>query len=414
MQAGPPPERRPGEPGIDILFVGYGDWHLWSWDGFRTRSAQLCRFLARSSRVARVFVLNEPVYLRTARAGLSLPRREKLRALPLVGGVRKARGNEKVYLADPPKWLVGPEGFKKPFYVRLVRRGLHKLASRPVLWVANVHKAYLMDEVDAVLRVFDAIDDWEAVEEYARFAERIRRGYELVLERADLIYTVSRPLSEKFASARTPEVHHLPNAVDLDLFSEPAPPPAVRRQERRGRRKVLCYVGVISERFDPEQVERVARDWPDCSIRITGPVSAGAERAFERVRSLPNVQWQGLVHHSAVPAVLREADVLLIPHRESRLSLSMDPLKLYEYLTTGLPIVTTPVPPSDAFRRWVYIGSGQGFSSRVGEALRETDSAEAQSLWEGRIQEARRHGWEARVEQILSDLERLLERPGYR
>lgn len=407
----PPPEPGLVEPGIDILFVGYGDWHLWSWDGFRTRSAQLCRFLSRSPRVSRLFVLNEAIYLRTARAGLSLPRKQRLRALPLLGGFQRAPGQDKVFLVDPPKWLAGPEWFKRPYYVRLLRTGLRKLASRPVLWIANVHKAYLMTEIDAGLRVFDAIDDWESVAEYGKFAERIRHGYGLVRERADLIYTVSRYLGEKFAAARTREVHHLPNGVDLELFSEPAPPPVVRRKERRGRHRVLSYVGVISERFDPDTVERVAGDWPDCSIRLIGPVAAGAEGALERVRSMPNVQWQGLVHHSQVPSILREADVLLIPHRQTRLSLSMDPLKLYEYLTTGLPIVTTPVPPSDTFADWVYIGSGEGFSKRVGEALGEVDLPRAATLWEGRIREARRHGWEARVDRILSDLERLLKKP---
>jgi len=395
-----------GPAPLDILFVGYGDWHLWNWDGFRTRSAQLCRFLARSDRVGRLFVLNEPIYLRRSQPGFSVPRWDRFRKLPLRGGAR--RTEEQVVLLDPSRFLAGPDWLKRPYVVRMLRRELEKWKSRPVLWVANVHKAYLMHEIEARMRVFDAIDDWDSVPEYRRYAERIRAGYETVLEHADLIYTVSRHLQEKLRPrARTRQVHQLPNGVDLDLFCEPAQEPSARRTSRKERRPLLTYVGVLSDRFDMDLLARVAGDWPECRIRLIGPVGSDVEKRFETIRRLPNVEWTGLVHHSRIPKFLRDSDVLLIPHKESSLSLSMDPLKLYEYLTTGLPIVATPVPPMEAFSTWVYIGSGDGFSRRVGEALEEPSRADSGLLWQGRIEEGKRHGWGSRVRQIVWDLERV-------
>ena len=395
----------------EILFAGYGDWILWQQDGFRTRSAQLARFLARSERVSCLHVLNETVYLRGIRTGFAVPRGDRFRALPLRSGPRDVEA--KIRLLDPSRFLIGPDRLKRPLVLRSVRRFFPRSpASLPILWIANVHKAHLLGKVNAGLRVFDAIDDWEEVEAYRRLRRRIRRGYEQVFEHADLIYTVSSRLAERFRErARTPHVVHLPNGVDLELFREPALPPPARRTERGARPPVLTCVGVLSERTDFELIAQIARERPDCRVRLVGPRTAEAERQKKKLEGQPNLEWTGPVHHSRVPSLLREADVLLIPHRQSRLSLSMDPLKLYEYLTTGLPVVSTPVPPTENFADLIYVGEGPQFLSRLAEALGETDRPGAEDRWRARVEEARKHGWPDRVERITRDIERLLH-PG--
>lgn len=389
---------------LDILFVGYGDWHLWSWDGFRTRSAQLCRFLARAEGVSRLHVLNEGVYLRRTRPGFAVPRLERFRSLPLRSRVREASEGD-AHLIDPSRFLLGPESLKRRFVTRLVRRALPATPRRRVLWVANVHRAHLLEEIPASVRVFDAIDDWESVSVYRSLGRRIRGGYETVARSADIIYTVSDHLRERFRErAATPHVLHLPNGVDTGLFSEPAPSPAERADRGTDAGRVLLYVGVLSERLDLDLLHAVARAFPRDRLVLVGPVTRPVERLWRPLRRLPNVEWSGLVHHDRVPGILRGADVLLVPHRVSPLSLSMDPLKLYEYLTTGLPIVSTPVPPTSAFAPHLYRGQGPAFCDAVAEACDETRRPDADARWRGRIEEARRHSWQSRVRAILGDL----------
>ena len=392
-------------PRREIIFVGYGDWHLWERDGFRTRSAQLLRFLADSDRVSRVTVLNETVYLRRVRKAFAIPRMQRFFTLPLWGGLREAE--EKIFLVDPSRFLVGPDRLKRPFTVRELRRTLRtRDPATRILWIANVHKAYLMDKIPAALIIFDAIDDWESVAAYGPLQGSIRTGYQTVLEKADTIFTVSRALRDKFSSrAKTPHVVHLPNGVDTGLFATPAPPPAERQEHRKGRAPVLTYVGVLSERTDMELIGQTARARPDCRIQLVGPATQEVERRYKALRHFSNLEWKGRVHHSEIPSLLRTSDVLLLPHRVSRLSLSMDPLKLYEYLTTGLPVVCTPVPPCEEFSGLVHVGDGREFVAKVGEALEEAGRPESEALWKARIRESKRHGWEARVETILNYIE---------
>lgn len=390
-------------PPWDILFVGYGDWLLWRWDGFRTRSAQLCRFLASSDRFKNMYVLNESVYLHHQQKGFSVPRRERFRALPVRGGLRKEE--EKIHLLQPSRFLVGPDRLKRRYTIRLIHRSIRKLARPPILWIANVHKAHLMEKIPASIRIFDAIDDWESVSVFKNLGPRISSGYETVLEHADIIFTVSRHLKEQFQErAKSPCVIHLPNGVDAELFRLPADPPSVRKRARRDGPHVLTYVGVLSERVDLELLEKIAQDWPQCRVQLIGPISRSAEQWRREHQHIPNLEWRGLVHHRRIPEILRSSDVLLIPHEESRLTLSMDPLKMYEYLTTGLPIVSTPVPPTGDYPSLIYVGKGQSFSEQIGNALEEVRRPDAEELWHARIEESKKHHWESRVARIEAEI----------
>jgi len=137
-------------------------------------------------------------------------------------------------------------------------------------------------------------------------------------------------------------------------------------------------------------------------------MSRAVEQRWTELQRVPNLEWKGLVHHSKIPDILRSSDVLLMPHMESPLSLSMDPLKMYEYLTTGLPIVSTPVPPTEEYDSLVHIGTGQRFSEQIGVALDEVLRPDAEDLWLARIEESRKHHWDIRVARIESDIGGLL------
>jgi glycosyltransferase involved in cell wall biosynthesis len=167
-------------------------------------------------------------------------------------------------------------------------------------------------------------------------------------------------------------------------------------------------VGVLSERVDLNLIEKISQDWPQCSFQLIGPMSRAVEQKWTQLQRIPNLEWKGLVHHSKIPDILRSSDVLLMPHMDSPLSQSMDPLKLYEYLTTGLPIVSTPVPPTGEYDSLVHIGTGQRFSEQIGAALDELLQPDAEDRWLARIEESRKHHWDLRIARIESDIGELL------
>ena len=108
--------------------------------------------------------------------------------------------------------------------------------------------------------------------------------------------------------------------------------------------------------------EKIAQDWPQCRVpvgRAYVPQLRNSGGGNSQTHPQPGMD-RVLSTTAGFRSFLRSSDVLLIPHKESRLTLSMDPLKMYEYLTTGLPIVSTPVPPTGDYPSLDLCWKGKG------------------------------------------------------
>ena len=117
-------------------------------------------------------------------------------------------------------------------------------------------------------------------------------------------------------------------------------------------------------RFSPEIISELATAYPEATIQLVGPVWEHDD--IKALRALPNVRFTGFIHHARIPAIMKGSDVLLLPHRVTQASCSMDPLKIYEYLAAGPPIVLHHGKPCSArlSRGCASAGSQTGCSSR--------------------------------------------------
>src|SRR5262249_55743245 len=134
-----------------------------------------------------------------------------------------------------------------------------------------------------------------------------------------------------------PNTHWVPNGVDVDHFSQRAAPADDVRDLPRPR---LGFVGGLSEWVDLGLVAHLARARPDWSLILVGPVGIDAAP----VRNLPNVRLLGPRPYAALPAYLVAMDEGLIPFEQSPVTYHADPIKAYEYLAAGLPVVATDLP----------------------------------------------------------------------
>jgi teichuronic acid biosynthesis glycosyltransferase TuaH len=91
------------------------------------------------------------------------------------------------------------------------------------------------------------------------------------------------------------------------------------------------------------------------------------------------------------------ADVCLLPHRRTPLTESMSPLKLYEYLASGRPVVASDLPPARGIdSRVMLVAPGGDFPGAVREALRSGPASESE-----RRRFVERNSWARRHERIL-------------
>ena len=188
---------------------------------------------------------------------------------------------------------------------------------------------------------------------------------EELLRDADLVLFSSEGLMARYRVKRGLLVR---NAVTASQFAcaDGAADPAAGQA-------VAGYVGALESWFDIEAVEQAARYNPQCRFVLAGRIEY---EPIRRLAAVPNVELLGEVPYGRVPQLVSTFRIGLIPFRLNPLTLMTNPIKLYEYFSCGLPVVSTPLPEAQAMGDLVYVGSGaRDFALQVAAAFQEDDRA---------------------------------------
>lgn len=183
-----------------------------------------------------------------------------------------------------------------------------------------------------------ASDDLAAHPDYQPWREGLQTAYRRVAERGRRLCAVSNAIVERI-DPRGPSAV-VPNGVDPEIWLEPGEAPDWLR-ELPGPR--LLYIGTLDSRLDVEAARAVARAWPGGTVVLVGPLTEPDHLA--PVIAEPNVVVHEPVPRRQVAALAHAADACLLPHNRTPLTEAMSPLKLYEYLASGRPIVATDLEP---------------------------------------------------------------------
>jgi glycosyltransferase involved in cell wall biosynthesis len=116
-----------------------------------------------------------------------------------------------------------------------------------------------------------------------------------------------------------------------------------------------------------------------------------------RLDACGNVHRIGPIPYDQVPDYMRAFDVSIVPHLVTPFTESLNPIKLWEYLAAGKPIVSTNVAGFRNYPSHVRIAANaEEFLREVAGALSEdSDRAEA------RQSEARANSWDSRISEVM-------------
>jgi glycosyltransferase involved in cell wall biosynthesis len=183
--------------------------------------------------------------------------------------------------------------------------------------------------------VYDRLD-WHSG--FAGVTAAVADAERQLLERCDLVAASAQDLVERSTAASSQPVILLRNAVALEDFP-PAPSPAPGAPR-------VGYVGALGPWFDAAAVGALAARHPSWAFELAGRVET---REVAALGQLPNVHLLGEIAYREVPAFLSRLHVLLIPFHDQPLTRAVDPVKLYEGLAVGVPVVARDLPET---RRW--------------------------------------------------------------
>jgi len=213
--------------------------------------------------------------------------------------------------------------------------------------------------------------------------------HELLIN-SDAVIAASAPLAERIAPLRSVTI--VRNAADVKFFAKAARLDAARDAKNR---PVIGYFGAIQEWFETDWIRACARARTDWDFVLVGHASPANVTALS---GLENVRMTGERPYSTLPASLAEFDVAVIPFEVNELIKCTNPVKLYEYMSAGKPVVAAPMPEVIDATPLVYIAhDAREFETQIAKALAE----DSPDLRKQRRDWALGHTWENRAEQFV-------------
>lgn len=312
-------------------------------------------------------------------------------------GVRKLKDN--LYLYSPPLLLPFANRFRwlnrinQYIMARVMRRVAARMGFKnPILLTYLPNTVDMLDHLPARLIVYDCVDEHSAFQGFNPLV--VNKMEQELLGRSDLVLVTAQPLYEDKAPYAN-NIHLLRNAADVENFGQVLEEALVIPEDVAAiKGPVLGFIGRIKEWIDLELIRQVALAKPEWSIIMVGPVELDAD--ITMLKNLDNVFFVGQKSKEELPAYIKKFDVCLNPFRAGALSRAVNPLKLYEYLASGKPVVSTPMPEIDLLAGMVETGEEKaGFIAAIEHAL--DDNAEKRNA---RLEFAREQSWEKRVEQM--------------
>ncbi|PYP88717.1 MAG: glycosyl transferase family 1 [Blastocatellia bacterium AA13] len=235
--------------------------------------------------------------------------------------------------------------------------------------------------------VYDCMDEWE---NFPGVNKRLLEVEAELAQQSDAMVVTSGRLHEKWR-ANTSNIILARNAVDYEFYEERCQPNSLLRDIPH---PIIGYFGAITDWFDVELVAFAARQRPEYAFILLGGVF---DVDVSPLEELPNVRLLGHQEYRAMPEYLFHFDVCIIPFKINPVTEATNPVKLYEYLSAGKPVVSVAMPELLECNDIVYISEdSESFVKSLDIAVRESDT----ELTVRRRAFAKSQTWEARYRQI--------------
>ncbi len=380
--------------GHDIICISTQDW-----DDLWTRKQRFMSRLAKQGN--RVLYIEHQTHL----VGYVRQFRSQWRRIskPLKGP-REMEGNLYVYtlplilpffqmspsIGDMNHWLI----------VSVLKKQLSSLNFKaPILWIYAHYSDRLVGKLGERLVVCEIVDETSAIKGLVK-SEVIQLLENRLLKKSDVLIVTAQSLLDSRKNI-IKNIHLVPNGAEVEHFRKVMSEDTIVSEEiARIKRPIVGFLGSISYWLDMSLIRHIALSHTEWSIVLIGPVRTDVSK----IASLPNVHLLGRKDYQELPGYLKAFDVCINPYILDGVAEGCSPLKLYEYLATGKPIVSVDMPEARKFNSIVRIArSKEEFVSEIGLALQED-----KSLASVRAKESEKHSWDERFRQVESVVEKTL------
>ncbi|WP_175384475.1 glycosyltransferase [Bacillus sp. FJAT-27225] len=214
-----------------------------------------------------------------------------------------------------------------------------------------------------------------------------------VVATADKLYT-------DILQARPPERCALiTNGVDYDHFSQVSTKiPGIMADLKKNGTPIIGYFGALASWFDYELVKKLAEQNPSYKIVLIGVDYDGSLKE-SGLLMYENIFYPGCIAYSELPSYAQHFDVSIIPFLVNEVTISTSPIKLFEYMAAGMPVVTTALPECRKYENIFVAVNHLDFLMKVQVAITMKDDREYRNTLK---KEALRNKWGDKAKEILN------------
>lgn len=394
---------------MNLVVIPFHDWKKCEREGFRTRDAHFMQEFAKHSAVEKLLIINRPISI----SEMVLLRRNW----------RPKQGNQFFQDGNVCITQVGPTTYTLDILIREIIKPLRLKRN----WTPYIFgRAEVAAAVETALKRLDMTSDYALFMSAPIFAPLVTQlsprvvgldaqdnllkhvfyqdipdlssYYDYFLEKADFISANSLETANWLKQKRR-DALHISNGVDKKAF-DPTVSYSVPDDMKRIKGPIVGYAGKMMELFDVNLMSYVAQQLPDINFVFIGQkLNPGW---MEPLWENPNTHYLGDKQYSLLPQYLAAFDVCVIPYDRERQH-GGDPIKFYEYLAIGKPVVTTNIGGVSVFRGFPQVRIPDNEHEFL-EAVRYfTDAVrEGRTIPITELPEA--YTWEAKANEIIQSL----------
>jgi glycosyltransferase involved in cell wall biosynthesis len=288
---------------------------------------------------------------------------------------------------------------------RVVGRRAKRLPEPRVAWLYDPRASWAIGRSGDRLALYDCVDDYAEQASGRRNRALVAAADREAASRAQLVFTTTEALRRRHLAAN-PLTELVGNVADYGHFARAADRTIARSDLVGLPRPVLGFAGnLLASKLDLELFEAVSTRPEVGSVLVAGPADEQLRPLLERYAAAGTVIWIGPVAYAEVPAVVAAFDVGLIPYAANDYTRNVFPLKLYEYLAAGKPVVASGLPELRGMEPEVVVAEGpEAFADAAVAAIGRCSPAEVSR----RQALAAANTWETRTATLLNRVERAL------
>lgn len=274
---------------------------------------------------------------------------------------------------------------RKVYFSKFVNKYIEKLSfgNEAIAFVSDIYAIDVLEDIKYSKLVYDCCD--EVAEFSSSYKEVATRNENYLIENADVLFCSAQNLYDRLIK-KNDNVHIVRNAAEYDHFAD-----AVCTGNSG-----IGFVGAVADWIDTDIIKYLAKNLPEEQVHIIGPVSVNVDE----LRRMSNVKLYGRQDYAKLPELLKKFKVAIAPFKINSLTLSVNPIKFYEYCSAEKITVATRLPELEAYEPYIFIAdTKEEFLEKVKIALALED--------DGFIREVKEIGksnsWEARAD-VISDI----------